>query len=82
MWWVENYIKITHLPTGISAKVEVPSTRRSMWAARELAMNLLASKVGSGMYGPQKLVRSYVIPDGQDTIPELESGLCVASDRA
>lgn len=69
-----DLVRITHLPTGIAAEVE---PHRSFVRARQQAMRLLAAKLISGHYGPQKLVRSYEIPDDKDTIPVLEDGSCI-----
>lgn len=76
----DSYVTVTHLPTGIVVK---GSMERSQVKNRDSAMARLKGMLWARTHAPRtnKLRRTYVIPDGERTIPDLETGDCVARNR-
>lgn len=72
--WPYLCVQITHLPTGLRARV---NEMRSQWKAREAGFRMLRGMFWRKTVGPQPLIRSYEIPDGEYTIPDLETGACI-----
>ncbi len=73
-WRPEASVHITHLPTGLRATA---NEGRSLFKMKEQAMRMLRGMLWRKTGGPQPLIRSYEIPDGEHTIPDLETGACI-----
>jgi hypothetical protein len=71
--WPYMWLRLTHLPSGMSV---VMDEGRSLWRMRETARKMLRGKLWAGR-PPADLVRSYEIPDGAHTTPDLETGACI-----
>jgi hypothetical protein len=76
--WPYTDVQVTHLPTGLRARV---NEMRSQWRSREAAFRMLRGMLWRKSMGPQPLVRSYEIPDGAFTIPDLETGACIDRNK-
>lgn len=70
-------VKLTHYTTGYVAEVD---KNRSQYKNYKACLHILKSMLYAKLYGPQKLIRSYVISDNATTIIELETGSCVGME--
>jgi hypothetical protein len=74
MSYPHNIVRLTHHPTGYVIECDCSA---SQYRNRQYCYSMLKGKLYANLYGPQQLVRNYVIPDGVATIPELETGSCI-----
>ncbi len=76
MGYNDGYVKVTHVPTGLTA---IGKMERSQIKNRNSAMERVKGMYWALRNAPRtrKLRRTYVIPDGERTIPDLETGDCV-----
>lgn len=72
-------VRITHEPTGATVTVNdgraPPSQHRMIVAARRMLRGKLWTMQGD--QHPPPIVRTYVVPDGEHTIDDLEKGRCI-----
>jgi len=55
-----NYVRITHIPTGVFADVHRSSTARNLHKMRTNALRILRMKLACHAFvGPPRLVRDY-----------------------
>ena len=74
-----NWVRITHLPTGLTVEC---NSERSIFRMKQSCLSRLKGMLWALKYSPRtnKLKRTYIIPDGKDTIPDLETGDCINRD--
>ncbi len=74
-WWRPNEVRVTHIPTGHTARAEKMSPA-SMFKLRGRAMAMLRSKIAAPVeYGPMDIRRCYTVPDGAWTTAELDGAV-------
>jgi hypothetical protein len=74
-WWREEWLRITHIPTGVSVRVEV--MRNSWRKSREKAKAMLRGKLWAKTNdaGPSdRLVRSYDLIDDEANASRILDG--------
>ena len=67
-------VRLAHLSTGHVVECDRSNSQHKN---RKACYSMLKGILYAKLYGPQQLVRSYIIPDGAPTIPELETGSCI-----
>lgn len=75
-WGFTGCVRVEHRPTGYVVRVDY-DWHKSQYRCRQACLRILRGMMYAKHYGPQQVVRSYEIPDGETTIPVLETGACI-----